>query len=184
MNRKQIITLALVLCAAVLAAAVAMGVGDIFQAAGFTYADAEKYTVGEAEITETVKNLEIGWINGKVSLEYHSGSTIELREKSNRTISADMQMRWLLDGDTLKIQYAKSGFRLGRNQEKELTVLLPEGIVFGHVNISATSGDLNIPSLQVETLNLAATSGGIRAAAEAATVSAGTTSGDIRRRID
>ena len=95
-----------------------------------------------------------------------------------------MQMRWWLDGDTLRVHYAKAGFRLKGNQQKELTVVLPEGMSFSEVNISATSGDLSIPSLQAERMTLATTSGDISADGEASKISAGATSGNIELKIN
>ena len=177
------LTAAMVICAAVLAASVIMSGSGIMQAAGFTYPHADKYTAGDAEIDGTVKNLDIEWVNGKVEFEYSNGKAIELHERSDKTISPDMQMRWWLDGDTLRVRYAKAGFRLKGNQQKELTVRLPESIAFGDVNISATSGELNIPALRAENLDLGVTSGNIVAAADADKISAGATSGDIDLRI-
>ncbi len=177
------IQIAMIVCAAVLVVAVGATVSGFFNGNVFGYADAEKYTAGEADINATVNNLDINWTNGKVILEYHGGSTVELRESSAQTISGDMQLRWRMDGDTLRVQYAKSGFRLNWNQEKELTVRLPEGSAFHNVKISATSGELSIPALKAEVLTLSATSGAIHAAAEAGQVNADATSGSLNLQL-
>ena len=147
--------------------------------ADYTYSNAEKYTSGDAEITKPVKNLDIDWTNGKVNITYHKGNSVDLSEKSNKPISKDLQMRWYLDGDTLRIRFAKAGFRLNGNQQKELTVTLPEGTTFGDVDISATSGTLNIPDLQAEHLKLDVTSGNIYAAAKAKEIACSATSGKL-----
>ncbi len=183
MSRNKMISIAMGVCAVIVALAVLVSVTDLFGKTGFGYASAEKYSAGSAQISGTVKNLDINWINGKVNLEYHSGSGIELRETSSKPISADMQLRWWLDGDTLRIQYAKSGFRLVTNQEKELTVSLPESAAFNEVSIRATSADLNLPALQAEALRMEVTSGDILAEAAAKSISAGATSGDMRLTI-
>ena len=179
MSRNQTRRIAMIACAVILLIAVYMSVRGIFGSSPFGYPNAEKYTAGEADITGAVRNLEIDWLNGKVTLAYHSGSSVELREASAKPISADMQLRWWLDGDTLRVQYAKSGFRLTWDQEKELTVTLPEGSAFDHVTVRATSGELNLPEVKADTLNLQVTSGDIRAAAEAKKITAGSTSGSI-----
>ena len=181
-------TIAIAVCAVLLIAAVAMSLKGIFNGifggSGFTYANEAKYTVGDAVLDGAVRNLDIGWINGEVNFEYHKGNTVELSETSRKTISEDMRMRWWLDGDTLRVRYAKSGFRLsGWDQEKTLTVTLPEGTAFGAVDIDVTSGNVNIPSLQADTLDVDATSGTLTAAAEAGTVKVGTTSGDISLKL-
>ena len=180
MSNKQILRIAMAVCAVLLLAAVAIRVGGIFSGSVFGYPDAEKYTAGETKINGTVRNLEIYWENGKVNLEHHSGDGIELRETSDKPIRDDMKLRWWLDGDTLRVQYAGSGFRLTWDQEKELTINIPEGYAFRNVTVRATSGDLNLPEVKADTLNLAVTSGDIRADAEAREISAGATSGGIR----
>ena len=179
MKNSRMLRIMMVVCMVIVVAAVAASVRGIFGGSPFGYADAEKYTAGEAQISGTVRNLEIDWLNGKVTLEYHSGEGVELREASSRPISADMQLRWWLDGDTLRVRYAKSGFRLTWDQEKELTVSVPEGCSFQDVNIRATSGELNLPDVKADTLNLEVTSGDIRAASEARIIAAGATSGNI-----
>ena len=173
------LTTAMIICAAVLAASVVMSGSGILQAAGFTYAHAEKYTAGDAEIDGTVKNLDINWINGKVELEYYSGKTIELHERSDKTISPDMQMRWWLDGDTLRVRFAKPGFHAFSVREKNLTILLPENSTFGEVSIAASSGDLQIPDLKTDSLKLTVSSGDIRAAADTGTAQVNASSGDL-----
>ncbi len=183
MSGNQWMKIAMTVCAVIVVIAVIVNVGGLFGGSPFGYSNAEKYIAGESEISGTVRNLEIEWINGKVNLAYHSGQTIELRETSNKTIAEDMKLRWWLDGDTLRVQYAKSGFRLGWNQEKELIVTLPEGIAFDTVKISATSGDLNLPGLKADTLELDVTSGDVQAEAKARKVSANATSGNMTLRI-
>ena len=174
-------SIAIIICAVVLFAAVLLGIGGIFNAAGFSYDNADKYEAGDTQIHGTVKNLDINWVNGKVHIAYHDGENIGLSEISDKAISPDYQMRWWLDGDTLRVQYSKSGFRFGRkwNQQKELTISLPREISFENVDISATSGDLDIPSLKTEELDLSVTSGDIMASAEASKISVSGTSGDI-----
>ena len=183
MSRNRKLTLALLACVVIVVAAVVMSLGGIFNAMGMTYEHEDRYTAGDTVLTGQVRNLDIQWVNGKVNLVHHSGSTFELKETSSKPISADMQMRWWLDGDTLRVRYAKSGFRLSWNQEKELTLTLPEDAGFGGVSISATSGDLNLAALQAETLTLNVTSGDVSAEAAAGRVEVGATSGDIALKL-
>ena len=186
MSRATKLSTGLIICAVVLAAAVALGFGGVFKAMGFSYENADKYTAGETDISDSVKNLDIDWINGKVIVQYHDDSTILLREESKKKIGKDMEMRWWLDGDTLRVRYAKSGFRLLGfwNQEKELTLTLPEDIAFDDVLIEATSGDLEIPALKAEDLTMDVTSGDINAEADAAKIRIGATSGDISLKTE
>ena len=116
MNGNRMIRMAIVVCVAILVIAVSVQAAGLLDGSLFGYAHAEKYTAGDADIGESVCALDIHWENGKVNLEYYSGEKIELRESSSRPISEDMKMRWWLDGDTLRVQYAKSGLHFGWNQ--------------------------------------------------------------------
>ena len=183
MSRNTKWTAAMIGCAAVLISSVFMSGFGILEAAGFAYPHAGKYTVGDAEISGEVKNLDVNWVSGKVSILYYDGNTVELHEQANKKTSADQQMRWWLDGNTLRVQYAKAGFLMNGNLQKELTVRLPESIRLENVNVSATSGALDISALQAEDLVLDTTSGDILVSADARQVSASATSGKIELRI-
>ena len=147
--------------------------------AAYSYPNATKYTSGDAVIKKTVRNLDVDWVSGTVAVEYQSGSTVELHESAKKAIPKDMQMRWWLDGDTLRVRFAKPGFHAWNVKEKNLTIVLPEDSAFGEVSISATSGDLQIPELKTDSLKLTVSSGDINAAAEARTAQVNASSGDL-----
>ena len=179
MNRQAVLRAALLICMAILVAGVVLGIKTTFGFIGYSYANAGKYSCGDTEIKKNVSNLDIDWLNGKVNILYHGGNTVEVSEKSDRDVSENLRMRWQLDGDTLRIRYAKPGRLPNRLPRKELTVLLPENIVLNDVVVSATSGTLSIPALRADSLILNATSGDINASATAKTVLVDATSGHI-----
>ena len=179
MKGNRLLKTALAGCALILIASAALGVGTILTFADFFYENADKYTAGDAELNSPVKNLDVDWINGKVNIEYHGKKTVLIKEASNKKISEDMLLRWWLDGETLRIRYAKQHIRLNGKQKKELTITLPEGTVFEDVDISSTSGALNIPSLEAKDLTLETTSGDIMVKADAQKINTSVTSGDI-----
>ena len=183
MARSKKLALAFVLCAAALVLAVLLSVGSVMDAAGVNYENADRYQAGDAVVTGTVRNLDIRWVNGRVDLVYGQDSAISLKETSDKPIRDDMRLRWYLDGETLRVRYAKSGLRLTALQEKTLTLTLPEGIALERADIEATSGELNIPELTAGTLALRVTSGDITAAAAAQTVTAASTSGNIGLKL-
>ena len=166
------------LCGVVVIAAVVVSVTGIFKEVG-GYANAEKYSVGETEIAEPVKNLSINWTSGKVSIAYHGENTVKVREFSKKDLSEDQELRWWLDGETLRIQFAKSGLRLNWNLEKELTVTLPEGKALENAEINVTSADVAAPELKAEALSLNTTSGDATIQAEVNKLAATATSGDL-----
>ena len=185
MKKSTVITVALVVCLAALAVfGWQLFGGSISLAGGLSYANADKYTAGDAKISDPVENLFIDWTEGRVNIEYHSGSGITVSETSGKTLSEDDRLRWWLDGSTLRIRYAKNGFRFSfTSLNKVLTVSLPEGTVLKTAEIGSTSGDLNIPDLIADEIRLDSTSGGISAAMDAKKLTASSTSGDMKIRL-
>ena len=176
MNRKAILSIGVLLCAAVLVLAVIWGLKLI--PGGFAHADS--YTAGNAEITAQVKNLDIEWTSGKIVFATHSGSTVLLNETCDKPLAEDEKMQWWLDGNTLRVRYEKPAIRLfSAGKKKVLTVTLPEGIALDDARISATSADMSIPMLRAENLTVNITSGNVNAVAAARKANVGSTSGDI-----
>lgn len=185
MNRDRMIRGITMLCAAVLLCAVIVSAGGLIAKAASGYEHAEKYTAGDAEITGIVKNLEVNWTSGKITVAYHGKETVELRETAKRPIGEDQKMRWWLDGDTLRIQYCKAGLNwsLAADPDKELVLTLPEGIELDSTLFNLTSGDLIIPGMRTGNLQMTATSGNLNAEAEANICMATTTSGDQQLKL-
>jgi hypothetical protein len=177
--RKKIRTL----CAVVLTACTLSVLRPVIGFAAYSYPNAAKYTAGDAVIKKTVNNLDVDWVSGQVKIAYHRDPTVELHETSKKKLSKDMQMRWWLDGDTLRVRFAKPGFHQINIPNKVLTITLPEDSVFGEVSMAATSADFLIPDLQTDSLKLNVSSGDIMAAAEARTARVGASSGDLDLRF-
>ncbi len=183
MSRDQIIKIAMVICIVVLLCAVIITSTGMFGGTGIGgYADAEKYTSGDTEISKPVKNLDIRWTSGKIIFAVHAENTVILQESADRTLSDDEKVQWWLDGDTLRIQFAKPKLRLNM-PGKVLTLTLPENLLLQKAVIETTSGDIEIPEMKAEVLMLASTSGDIFAAAEAEHMEVASTSGDQQIRM-
>lgn len=183
MNRFTGKTIALIIVLFALAAAAWFLFGNTV--GGIEYANADRYTAGDATVTGRVENLFVDWTSGEVSIAYHSGSGVIISETANKALGDDDKLRWWLDGTTLRIRHAKAGLRISFGLEKKLTVSLPEGTVLKSADISSTSGDLKIPALAAEEIRLGSTSGGISAVTSTAkTLYASSTSGGIVLRQD
>ena len=184
MNKNAKMTVIFIICAIILIVAAVISVRSVFGFSYDSFADAEKYITGNAEITEKITNLDVDWTSGKVNVAYHDEGSILVSETSKTEIQPDRQMCWLVDGETLHIRYMKPGFHLSGffqifgNSNKTLTITLPEDLDLKDAKISATSADLDIPSLKAETLAFSVTSGDIKASADARHISAEMTSGD------
>ena len=184
MSREQIIKIAMVVLVVVLLCAVIITSTGMINFDGIGgYANADMYTAGGTEIRDEIRNIDIDWTCGKVTVAYHAENTVTLQESAKRDLSDDEQLRWWMDGDTLRVRFAKPGIRLNM-PEKFLTVTLPEGIELKDATIHTTSGDIEVPEMKVEEiLVLDSTSGDIRAAAEAKNAEINATSGDQKVRI-
>ena len=179
MRASTILKFAAAACVLALVACGALLFGKVLHI-GFHYPDAGQYTAGGATLEGGVKHLDIDWVDGAVNLAYHAGDTVEISETAPKPISEGDALRWWLDGDTLRIRYAKSGKLMFHGLRKALTVTLPEGTALGEVDVEATSADVNIPRTRAERAAFGMTSGNLTAALEGAkAVSASNTSGDI-----
>ncbi|MBR1584971.1 MAG: DUF4097 family beta strand repeat protein [Clostridia bacterium] len=176
MKKNQWLGIVVIVCAVVLLAA---GLQKL------PFARAEQYRVGDAEITDTVRNLIVNWTSGAVHIAYHEGNAILISEHTEGALSEDRRMHWRLAGDTLEIEYDRPGFRLFSflPHRKELTVVLPNALLLNQADISATSATLDIPALRADSLRLETTSGSIRAGVDARVVEGKLTSGSVALQV-
>ncbi len=181
MKKSKILVIALIVVLA------ALGVGAVLifsENTGMTYAHADRYTTGAADVTGKVESLDVNWKSGGVQIEYHPGEGIHISETGNMDISGDDELRWWLDGTTLRIQYAKSGrFRIFDRLQKTLTVSLPEGTALKAAKIHLTSGNINAQELTADEAEVKVTSGNVNLAAAAGTFRAEATSGSLNIRL-
>ena len=147
------------------------------------YADAEKYTVGDAVLTGPVENVEIDWLSGSVRIGTHAEDTVLVTEENDRELPDDLRVHWWLDGVTLHIKFsasqARSRIDLGR---KELTVTLPERAVLNSLAVNTASAKVSADILRAEDVSINTASGAVDAAAEAAYIRLDSTSGGISLR--
>lgn len=148
----------------------------------YTYTGGGKYNVGDAELKNEVKSLDIDWVTGSVTVKYHDNDTILISETPNRPITDDLKLRWMLDGDTLTVKYANNGAHLKADMKKELVITLPRsakteyavinnttgkiivnGGTWKELDLDTTTGDVNINADSVEKLRTETTTGSINA---------------------
>ncbi|MGM9612542.1 MAG: DUF4097 family beta strand repeat-containing protein [Butyricicoccus sp.] len=146
------------------------------------YANAEKYSVGGAEITDKIENIEIDWPSGSVSVVSHSGNTVLLSEKAEDGIPEELRVHWWLDGTTLRVRFAASGasLRSFNTGHKELTLAVPETLSFDDILIRAASAEIDASDLVAETLSVSTASGNMRINCAANTIKLNSASGEIQ----
>lgn len=137
----------------------------------FSYADSDRYTVGGAELSvKDIEKIEVHWISGKVDIGVSSGDKIEFSEQTRSDISEEDRMRYLVEGNTLIIQYyaPRSGFNWfrGGNLNKTLSVQVPETLAgkLEVLEISTVSGETESKGISANKMKFDTVSGGLKLA--------------------
>ncbi len=107
------------------------------------YDNESAYTVGNGEITATVTEVEISWIDDGVEVKYYDGNTVKIEEKADEEIPQKLELRYLAEGGKLIIQFASNGRHDIRNLHKDLTVLFPQSTQLEKLKIENVSGDIH-----------------------------------------
>ena len=126
----------------------------------FSYPDAENYSVGEAEFSETVEDIEIDWLAGNVAVAFHSSDTVSFAEESLAALTEDTQLHYWLDGTTLHMKFCRSGKWRLDGLEKDLTVLVPADLPLT-MTVKSMSADIHLDALQAESANIGTSSGNV-----------------------
>ncbi len=117
--------------------------------------------LGNANVNvDGIKNIEIDWAAGSVSVAVGEGDQIQLIETSNGLLSKAQTMRWLVAGDTLKIDYG-SGWSCMSLASKHLEVRVPNALAknIGVLSIDGVSGDYAVKEVSCDTLQVQLASG-------------------------
>jgi len=123
--------------------------------------DRGSYSSGAAEITDTVKDIDISWASGLVDITYDSGSSIKLEESANEELSSDSCMVWSVEGTRLVIKFSRNNIINANGLRKTLVLTLPEALRADSITISCASADTKAASLSAKRLNISSSSGSI-----------------------
>lgn len=125
------------------------------------YNDSARYTAGNAELHETIAELDIDWLAGSVTIGTHAGADISVVEIADDKLNNTTRLHWWLDGDTLRIRFGAEGRFTMRSADKHLTVLLPEGTALASLLVDTESADLRISGIEAKNMQLNAATGDI-----------------------
>lgn len=129
-----------------------------------TYADAASYTAGDGQIAQdwaSVTEIDIKWIAGDVRVAYADTDEIAFSETAGQALSDEETMRWWKDGRTLKIHFAKSGYRTDNVPQKSLLVTLPKAAKLNELEIESVSADVSVAEIAVVNLDVETVSGDV-----------------------
>lgn len=100
---------------------------------GFSYEDADTYSVGNGTTEETITDLSINWLAGKITVEASADEKIHVSEDYGGE-NDDMRLRWKVEEGELKIQFCKP-------------------VLFGSVNGGSKSLTVQVPQTMLDAMN-------------------------------
>ncbi len=141
--------------------------GSFSLVSGFSYSNSERYTAGNKTYTDEIKNIDIEWAAGDITLKVHDGDEIIIEESGNIQKESD-KLRSLIDNGTLYIKYAASGVRFFGNSfpSKSLTVTIPRKYASSmhDIEVDAASASVGVElGITCRKLSLECASGDINA---------------------
>ena len=148
-----------------------------------SYPDSDKYSSGNASFNGSeVRSLDINWSSGKVTVSKHDADTVTVTESCKHELKDSQKVHTWLDGDTLRIQFSKSGETfIGFNSyEKELEIQIPQDMELSALSYDGSSGDTIFEEIAAETISVDVSSGTVKLiGCSAKNFDVDTTSGDI-----
>lgn len=128
-----------------------------------TYENSEKYLVGGASVTSDIKNLFISWNSGNVEIVEADTDKISFEESSEQKIPDDFTLRYLVEDDTLFIQFANTGSWDFMDFKKHLVITVPKHMEWVNVDLDSISADFTLaPDMKAKRLIMSTVSGDLK----------------------
>ena len=139
-------------------------------AAGYV---SETFSVEPARVRE----IEVDWLGGSVMVVLTDDDRLSFAEMAYQDMPEEQRLSYALDGDTLKIDFCRSGHLLSSSPEKQLVLSIPRGLTLEKFEADTTAAAVNVTGLHTQTVDISTVSGGVDLAAEAYEIDISTTGG-------
>lgn len=141
-------------------------------------ADAAGY-VSETFFVEParVREIEVDWLGGSVMVVLTDDNSLSFAEMAYQDMPEEQRLSYALDGDTLKIDFCRSGHLLSSSPEKQLVLSIPRSLTLEKFEADTTAAAVNVTGLHTQTVDISTVSGGVDLAAEAYEIDISTTGG-------
>lgn len=139
-------------------------------AAGYV---SETFSVEPARVRE----IEVDWLGGSVMVVLTDDNSLSFAEMAYQDVPEKQRLSYALDGDTLKIDFCRSGHLLSSSPEKQLVLSIPRGLTLEKFEADTTAAAVNVTGLHTQTVDISTVSGGVDLAAEAYEIDISTTGG-------
>jgi len=131
----------LIMLFAAAAAALTSLVGCFAFSVNMSYSNADKYSPGNREFSEEIREIDLNWSSGEVSVIRYDKPTVSVSESNTDDLSEDKRVHTWLDGKVLRIQFCKSGKISFGNDKKELLLKLPKDLKLDKLSYNGSSAD-------------------------------------------
>ena len=139
-------------------------------AAGYV---SETFSVEPARVRE----IEVDWLGGSVMVVLTDDDSLSFAEMAYQDVPEEQRLSYALDGDTLKIDFCRSGHLLSSSPEKQLVLSIPRSLTLEKFEADTTAAAVNVTGLHTQTVDISTVSGGVDLAAEAYEIDMSTTGG-------
>ncbi|MGN0814443.1 MAG: DUF4097 family beta strand repeat-containing protein [Candidatus Coproplasma sp.] len=128
----------------------------------YEYDNAESYAVGGGSVGAEISSVETDWISGDIKVEYADVQYCSLSEENgDEAIPEDWQLRFLVEGGTLKIKYVKAGTWKFDEFSKSLKITLPYGAELEEFRVNAVSATVYADQLTANGIDIDSVSGSV-----------------------
>ena len=132
----------------------------------YTYDDADKYTAGDREISDSIDKLNIDYAAGDVDIKAVPGKTVSVKETANRDLEEDQKVHTRVDGSTLYVKFCASGEGMSfKDIEKHLVLEVPENVRLAGLKADLAAGDLNAELKRCGKIDIDAAAGDLKVTA-------------------
>ena len=139
-------------------------------AAGYV---SETFSVEPARVRE----IEVDWLGGSVMVVLTDDDSLSFAEMAYQDVPEEQRLSYALDGDTLKIDFCRSGHLLSSSPEKQLVLSIPRGLTLEKFEADTIAAAVNVTGLHTQTVDISTVSGNVDLAAEAYEIDISTTGG-------
>lgn len=123
-------------------------------AAGYV---SETFSVEPARVRE----IEVDWLGGSVMVVLTDDDSLSFAEMAYQDVPEEQRLSYALDGDTLKIDFCRSGHLLSSSPEKQLVLSIPRGLTLEKFEADTTAAAVNVTGLHTQTVDAETVSGGV-----------------------
>ena len=159
-------------------------VDALWDTSSATYTFCTQAEGGAGYVSETffveparVREIEVDWLGGSVMVVLTDDDSLSFAEMAYQDMPEEQRLSYALDGDTLKIDFCRSGHLLSSSPEKQLVLSIPRGLTLEKFEADTTAAAVNVTGLHTQTVDISTVSGGVDLAAEAYEIDISTTGG-------